>query len=105
MMSLAFDFSVPADHPSLPGHFPGRPIVHGVVLLDEVMSGLAHCGGYRVRKLQEVKFLATMRPGETATARCEMIESARLSFEVSVIRDGAPTVLATGRLLLRERPS
>ncbi len=28
--------TIPADHPSLPGHFPGRPIVPAVVILDEV---------------------------------------------------------------------
>ncbi len=33
-------FTVPADHPSLPGHFPGRPIVPGVVLLDEALACL-----------------------------------------------------------------
>ena len=28
-----------ADHPSLPGHFPGAPLVPGVVILDEVIAG------------------------------------------------------------------
>ena len=29
-----------ADHPSLPGHFPGAPLVPGVVILDEVLEAL-----------------------------------------------------------------
>ena len=30
--------SVAADHPALPGHFPGRPIIPGVVLLQIVLA-------------------------------------------------------------------
>ena len=30
-----------ANHPSLPGHFPGAPLVPGVVILDEVIAALA----------------------------------------------------------------
>jgi 3-hydroxyacyl-[acyl-carrier-protein] dehydratase len=33
--------TIPAGHPCLPGHFPGRPIVPAVVLLDEVRALLA----------------------------------------------------------------
>jgi len=55
-------FRILASHPSLPGHFPGRPIVPGVVLLDEVMAlaALAH-PGRRVAGLPAVKFLHPVR--------------------------------------------
>ena len=33
-------FVVAPDHPSLPGHFPGRPLVPGVVLLDRVLEAI-----------------------------------------------------------------
>ena len=33
-------FIISADHPSLPGHFPGHPIVPGVVLLDRVLEAI-----------------------------------------------------------------
>lgn len=41
MTPAAGRFCIAADHPSLPGHFPGRPVVPGVVLLDEVLACLA----------------------------------------------------------------
>ena len=46
-----------ADHPSLPGHFPGAPLVPGVVILDEVVAALAEwrqnsqLSGIRMRKV------------------------------------------------------
>ncbi len=30
--------TIPADHPCLPGHFPGRPIVPAVIILDAVRA-------------------------------------------------------------------
>ena len=31
-------FRIAADHPCLPGHFPGQPVVPGVVVLDRVLA-------------------------------------------------------------------
>ena len=60
-------FVVEAGHPSLPGHFPGRPIVPGVVLLDEVaaLALAAKVGaGWRVAGFPGVRFLRPVRPGD-----------------------------------------
>ena len=40
MRRLDFEVRVAADHPSLQGHFPGNPIVPGVVLLDTVIANV-----------------------------------------------------------------
>src|SRR5437879_10590804 len=40
-MSFEISRAIRADHPSLAGHFPGTPIVPGVVILDEVAAALA----------------------------------------------------------------
>jgi 3-hydroxyacyl-[acyl-carrier-protein] dehydratase len=40
MNDIVTHTSVPREHPSLPGHFPGRPIVPGVVLLNLVFEAI-----------------------------------------------------------------
>ena len=59
---------VPAKHPALTGHFPGNPIVPGVVILDEVICAAeAWLGGdFHVHGLSHAKFLAPLKPDEAA---------------------------------------
>ena len=64
---------IPAQHPSLPGHFPGQPVVPGVVLLDCVSAALESAGAGRLRRITAVKFLAPLLPEQDAEllARCD----------------------------------
>jgi len=55
-----------AEHPALPGHFPGSPVVPGVVLLDRVESALQRWRGQRIGGLPQVKFLRPLLPDEKA---------------------------------------
>lgn len=61
-------FTVPADHPALPGHFPGRPVVPGVVVLDHVLAAIECMHGHDLGplRLPQVKFVRPLLPGETA---------------------------------------
>lgn len=56
------------DHPCLSGHFPGNPIVPGVVLLECVAQAVQDWLGVSVnpRAFPSVKFLSPLKPGERA---------------------------------------
>jgi 3-hydroxyacyl-[acyl-carrier-protein] dehydratase len=60
--------SIAADHPCLAGHFPGNPIVPGVVLLELVASALRDWRGaeFWIAKFSNVKFVSLLHPGEVA---------------------------------------
>lgn len=70
-MNSAGVFTIEAGHPALPGHFPGRPIVPGVVLLDHAVLRIAAALGCAPQpaRLASVKFLATVVPNEPVTVR------------------------------------
>lgn len=73
-MPTSDEFMIAHDHPSLPGHFPGRPIVPGVVVLDRVIAAIeaAH-GGIGALRLPQAKFQQPLLPGETARIDIEPI--------------------------------
>lgn len=53
-------FTLPHDHPCLPGHFPGHPVVPGVVLLEAGLEQLGQAG----LRVDMVKFLHPVLPGQ-----------------------------------------
>ena len=60
--------AIPADHPSLAGHFPGAPVVPGVVILDEVAAALAEWrSGCQLTGVRAVKFLLPLKPEQSFT--------------------------------------
>lgn len=84
---------IAADHPCLPGHFPGRPLVPGVVLLDHVARALRDQYGVRLTRIVDAKFLAPLRPDREARLQVTGAPP-RLRFE---IRAG-DELLARGRV-------
>lgn len=58
-------FTIAHDHPALPGHFPGQPLVPAVVLIDHATE--AARAAFALGPLAAIlraKFLAPVRPGE-----------------------------------------
>lgn len=58
---------IPAQHPAFDGHFPGAPLLPGVVLLDEVLQVVQG----EAWSISTAKFLRPVRPGETLTLEQE----------------------------------
>lgn len=57
---------IPSDHPCLAGHFPGNPIVPGVLLLEHVAQAASAWLGPAlvIRQFNNVKFLSPLKPDE-----------------------------------------
>lgn len=87
---------VPDAHPTASGHFPGRPIVPGALLLDEAAQVIA--GAYVV-SFRAVKFLAPARHGEQLELRWRARDDGLVAFEIR--RPGQDQAVVAGTLEMR----
>jgi 3-hydroxymyristoyl/3-hydroxydecanoyl-(acyl carrier protein) dehydratase len=77
-----------SDHPTAPGHFPSRPIIPGVLLLDELIKLTETAiGPDEEIVVRAAKFHHPVRPGETIVVRW-MAEPARVVRFECRLRDG-----------------
>lgn len=83
---------VAPDHPAFAGHFPGRPIVPGVVLLDYLLAEIGSpCD------IASAKFLSPVGPGETVEFSWQEPGSGSVRFDIT----SAGRMVATGSLIPR----
>jgi acyl-coenzyme A synthetase/AMP-(fatty) acid ligase len=97
--SLERELRVPADLAFLEGHFPGQPIVAGVVQIHWVMLAAAELLGSapRVRALEGLRFRETLAPEQSFRLSVELSESADvLRFTLAA----GERVFASGRARL-----
>lgn len=99
-MSTHVPLAIAADHPAFAGHFPGMPIVPGVVLLDAAVQALEASLGLSLAtcELPSVKFRHVLRPGEPLELRHEAIAAGAVRFSLwsggQLIADGSVRVPA-----------
>lgn len=90
------EFTISHEHPSLPGHFPGRPVVPGVVLLEQVYIAIESATGVPMAhtRLPQVKFVHPLLPGEPARVE---LDGAAPRWRFKVLR-ADDTLLASGEV-------
>jgi acyl-coenzyme A synthetase/AMP-(fatty) acid ligase len=76
--------TIAPDHPAYAGHFPGRPVLPGVVLLDEALSAISIAVGLPLSacELASAKFLSPVAPGETLMLEHRTLPSGSIEFEI-----------------------
>ncbi len=75
---------VPPGHPAFVGHFPGTPILPGVVLLDVVLHliGEARVIPLDRCEIRSVKFLSPVHPGDELDIQHSLSASGAIRFEI-----------------------
>lgn len=87
-----------SSHPSLSGHFPGNPLVPGVVLLAHVIdvTEKLYEGKVRVTGMPAVKFLVPVRPEKEVQLSLLPVAPDSLRFECRT----EESMVATGSIEL-----
>jgi 3-hydroxyacyl-[acyl-carrier-protein] dehydratase len=122
-MGVTVTVLVPPQHPAFDGHFPGAPLLPGVVLLDEMLrlleeerpygevgagagttgaaadenSGAGRTGALPGWTIATAKFLQPVRPGDTLTLEHEALSNGAIRFAIR----SAGRAVATGTLVPR----
>jgi 3-hydroxymyristoyl/3-hydroxydecanoyl-(acyl carrier protein) dehydratase len=96
MTSLSTPLSLPVPHPATEGHFPGAPILPGVVLLDAAVRAIEEALGAAATRwrIAAVKFLSPATPGEALRLEHERSRNGAIRFTIVC---GERTV-ATGQM-------
>ena len=76
--------TIPADHPSFPGHFPNFPVLPGAVLLDAALDVMQRARGIDLVEWQiaSAKFLAAVRPGDVLSVQHDAPRDGLIRFTI-----------------------
>jgi 3-hydroxymyristoyl/3-hydroxydecanoyl-(acyl carrier protein) dehydratase len=94
---------IAANHPAYSGHFPGQPVLPGVVLLDAVVHELqcSDRGACAAWDISSAKFQSAVRPGEALTLEHETLPNGSVRFAIRT----ADRAVASGILVPSKRPT
>ena len=94
------------DDPMFAGHFPGNPIVPGVILTEALaqMAGIAGASkkGFLLSAIRDMKFPSPARPGEKILLQAKKSGALGGLVQFSVSADVDGRIVAEGRVVLNE---
>jgi len=93
--SIAAACVLPERSPVFEGHFPGHPILPGVLMIE----AMAQTGGWLVMarlRFERIAFLASVKE---AKMRRFLVPGQKLRVEARLLHDGSGYAVATGRIL------
>ena len=96
-MNKTAHWTVPADHPAFSGHFPGAPIIPGVLLLDMALHAVAAATGITLDTctISSVKFLSPAKPDDDVEFEHNITASGTIRFEIV----SGPRKIASGSIV------
>jgi 3-hydroxymyristoyl/3-hydroxydecanoyl-(acyl carrier protein) dehydratase len=98
-MGCRSTFQVPAQHPAFDGHFPGAPLLPGVLLLDEALHAAALTPSQW--RITTAKFRQPVHPGEILTVE---LDDPAPNGAVHFTLHGVSGVVADGTFAPRSGP-
>jgi 3-hydroxyacyl-[acyl-carrier-protein] dehydratase len=102
--------SFASDDPIFAGHFPGNPLVPGVILTEALAqtSGIAAASGFPddskplflLSAIRGMKFFRPVRPGERINLRAEKLGQMQDLLQFKVAASVAGALVAEGQIVL-----
>lgn len=89
---------ISSNHPGLSGHFPGNPVLPGVVILDHVRQCIEKWKHYSIddSQLKSVKFLSPVLKGDVPSPTLNIVLEEKNTLNIS------PTIKIEFRCLQNE---
>jgi len=98
--TISADCTVPEASPVFEGHFPGYPILPGVLMIET----MAQTGGWLVMGLLRFTRMAFLAQVKEAKMRAFVAPGQVLRTEARLLHDGSGYAVATGRILSDGKP-
>ena len=94
--TISADCQVPEESPIFEGHFPGHPILPGVLMIET----MAQTGGWLILALQHFARMPFLAQVKEAKMRAFVSPGQAMQAEAELLHDGSGYAVATARLLV-----